>query len=124
MLGLVVPGSAFRALCDEASDGRGSSLQEFLDKLGCLCLAYPVWVQAHIRALYSAEEREAARIRRAANEERFYALLEADVSKEERLGGATFAPLAAAFREQLHREKEEQLKKAKERASSPKPGHD
>lgn len=124
MLGLVVPGSAFRALCDEASDGRGASLQEFLDKLGCLCLAYPVWVQTHIRALYSAEEREEARVRRAANEERFYALLEADVSKEERLGGTAFAPLAAAFREQLHREKEEQLKKAKERASSPKPGHD
>ncbi len=118
LLGLIVPDTVLRELGERVQRDGLSSVCRFEQCLEAFRADYPSFVQTHIHDIYSPEEIRSALKAYAANLERYYAQLEADVCKEERLGGASTSAAAEVFIANLRREKAEELKKACTKATN------
>ena len=118
MLGTLLPDSVLDNLLDIVRRGTLLSLEHLRLLFARHCADYPLWVARHVQATYTTDEIEAALRNYEANLRQYYDDIEADARKEADAGGQPMLPHFREFIAALHEEKAEQLKKAKEKASS------
>lgn len=118
MLGLIVPKHYVLDLCQNMVDGKLSDMDE-------LCACWRNWkddydslVQHTLECHYTLDKVVEALMDYESNLAGYYDSLDNDVKKEERLGSVALSKVSSDFLEKLHRDRDEQLKKAKERISS------
>ncbi len=115
LLGLLVPYAELHVLCKLVEEDRVDELAECFSVLG---QRYPDLLQAHLYHCYTrAEAVEALRCYEE-NLVFYYDAVEADLNKEALLGGHSVALSVSQFMKTLRNDRQEQLKKAKEKTTS------
>lgn len=114
MLGCIVTDTQLQHLCSRMAGREPLSAETVCTLFHTAAQETDALARAAIMATYTPGERTRALKDYAANLQRYYDTVLADMEKEWRMGGAIIAPAAAAFRQQLQKDKEEALKKAKE----------